>query len=47
MRGQNAYGQALAMGDGIRRNFSEAAKWFGKAAEQGLATAQYLSLIHI
>lgn len=35
MRGQNAYGQALAMGDGIRRNFGEAAKWFGKAADQG------------
>ena len=41
IRGQNAYGMALAMGEGVRRNFLEASQWFAKAAEQGHAEAQY------
>lgn len=43
----NAWGTALAAGQGVRRNYREAARWFRKAAEQGLAMAQYnLGYLH-
>ncbi len=35
------------MGDGVTGNDSEAVKWYRKAADQGLASAQYnLGLMH-
>lgn len=33
-------GQSFAVGDGVPKDLAEAAKWFRKAAEQGLAVAQ-------
>lgn len=32
---QNALATALATGDGVRRNYGEAGRWFRKAAEPG------------
>ena len=36
-----------AIGEGVPKDYSEAARWYRKAAEQGLATSQYfLGLLH-
>jgi len=34
-------GVCYANGDGVKKDFSEAVKWYRKAAEQGYAKAQY------
>ena len=38
---QFIFGQALRLGRGVKQDDAEAAKWYGRAAKQGLATAQY------
>ena len=34
-------GVCYANGEGVKQDFAEAVKWFRKAAEQGLAPAQF------
>jgi len=38
---QDNLGVMYHEGEGVTRNYAEAAKWFRKAAEQGYAHAQY------
>ena len=40
-KGQHSYGVCLLRGIGIKKNESEALKWFLKAADEGYSTVQY------
>ena len=40
-KAQSNLGVMYYKGQGVTRNYAEAAKWFRKAAEQGFAEAQY------
>lgn len=37
---QNNLGVTYANGDGVRKNFQQAAKWYRRVADQGAADAQ-------
>ena len=40
-RGQVLFGLCFGLGHGVKQNYSEAFKWFRRAAEQGYASAQF------
>ena len=40
-RAQNSFGLIFASGRGVPRNDAEASKWFRRAAQQGMAEAQF------